>query len=89
MKSLEQAIADADTTRGGYNFVEAVKAAARAGYQPEAVPVSASVPAQDNFERVIYPHLNERIILHAASEKELDAKEAAVHASYAAKYAAK
>jgi hypothetical protein len=82
MKSLEQAIADADTTRGGYNFVEAVKAAARAGCQSEAPLSAAAAAAPDKYSRVVYPFKNERYEIFGASEKELDAKEQALRARY-------
>jgi hypothetical protein len=83
MKPLEQAIAEADTSKGGYHFCERVKEAARAGSRPAEVLLSVTpAKSEGKFVRVVYPHLNERYEIQAASEKELDAKEAQIRARY-------
>jgi len=55
------------------------------GYRPVESTPEVPLPvaqAQENCVRVIYPHGNDRFEIYAASEQELDEKEAAIRASY-------
>jgi hypothetical protein len=53
---------------------------------PDPPPSAACMPEQSagpqNCVRVVYPHLNDRFEIYAASEEELDRKEAALRAMY-------
>jgi hypothetical protein len=48
----------------------------------QAAPLSEQSSAPQNCVRVVYPHLNDRFEIFAASEEELDRKEAALRALY-------
>jgi hypothetical protein len=48
--------------------------------QPAVMPESSSAP--QNCTRVVYPHGNDRFEIYAATEEELDRKEAALRALY-------
>jgi hypothetical protein len=48
--------------------------------QPAVMPESSSAP--QNCTRVVYPHGNDRFEIYAATDEELDRKEAALRALY-------